>query len=73
MMFPDGFASFWALRTPVWVLDHLREASRRLSHFWGIRGEKSPEKKVSTCVWRYFGRVCMMFADGFVAFWALET
>ena len=29
-MFPDGFDAFWALQTPIWVLDHLREASRCL-------------------------------------------
>ena len=21
-MFPDGFDAFWALKTPIWVLDH---------------------------------------------------
>ena len=30
MMFPDVFDAFWALQTPIWVLDHLREASRCL-------------------------------------------
>ena len=30
MMFPDGFDAFWALQTPTWVHDHLREASRCL-------------------------------------------
>ena len=30
MMFPDGFDLFWALQTPIWVFDHLREASRCL-------------------------------------------
>ena len=28
MVFPDGFDAFWALQTPIWVLDHLHEASR---------------------------------------------
>ena len=40
-----------------------------LSHFWAIWGEKSPEKKVSKCVWGVF----MIFPDGFDAFWALQT
>ena len=44
-----------------------------LSRFWGLGGEKSPEKKVSKCVWGYFGGVFMMFPDGFDAFWALQT
>ena len=62
MMFPDGFDAFWVLQTPIWVLDHLREASRclvackggvwGLSRFWAIWGEKSPEKKVFKCVFR---------------------
>ena len=39
----------------------------------GTWGEKSPEKKVSECVWGYFGWVLTMFLDGFDAFWALQT
>ena len=30
-------------------------------------------KKVSKCVWGYFGGVFMMFPDGFDALWALQT
>ena len=44
-----------------------------LSPFWAIWGEKSPEKKVSNCVWGYFGGLFMMLSDGFDAFWALQT
>ena len=51
----------------------LGEGVCELSRFWGLRGEKSPGKKVSKCVWRYFGRGFMMFPDGFGAFWALQT
>ena len=55
MMFLDGFDAFWGLQTPIWVLDHPALGQRCLvackggfggfSHFWGIWGEKSPEKK----------------------------
>ena len=30
MMFLDGFDAFWALRIPIWVLDHPYEARRCL-------------------------------------------
>ena len=39
MMFPDGFDAFWALQTPIWVLDHLREASRCLAACKGGFGD----------------------------------
>ena len=78
MMFLDGFDAFWALQTPIWVLDHLREASRCLIAckrgfgdlaVFGRSGVKNhPKKKVSKCVWGYFGGVFMMFPDGFDAF-----
>ena len=55
MMFPDGFDAFWALQTPIWVLDHPVLGQRclvackggfgGLSRFGGIGGEKSPEKR----------------------------
>ena len=38
---------------------------------FGVKIE--PEKKVSKCVWGYFGGVFMMFSDGFDAFLALQT
>ena len=52
---------------------NLPEGVWALSRFWAIWGEKSPEKKVSKCVWGYFGGVFMMFPDGFDAFWALQA
>ena len=81
MMFPDGFDAFWALQTPIWVLDHLHEASRCLAAckggfgdlaVFGRFGVKNDLKlKLSKSVWGYFRGVFMMFLDGFDTFWAL--
>ena len=59
----------------------LREASRGLVACKGRLGDlavfgrfgvkNDPKKKVSKCVWGYFGGVLMMFSDGFDAFWDL--
>ena len=49
----------------------LRGGFGDLAVLGGFGGEKSPEKKVSECVWGYFGWVLTMFPDGFDAFWAL--
>ena len=79
MMFPDGFDAYWALQTPIWVLDHLREATRGLvackgggfgdlAVFGRFRVRNHPTKKLSKCVWGYFGGVFMMFPDVFDAF-----
>ena len=38
---------------------------------FGVKND--PKKKVSKCVWGYFGVVFMMFPVGFDAFWALQT
>ena len=38
---------------------------------FGVKND--PQKKVSKCVWGYFGGVFMMFPDGFEAFWAPQT
>ena len=38
---------------------------------FGVKND--PEKKVSKCVWGYFGVVLMLFSDGFDAFWAIQT
>ena len=35
---------------------------------FGVKND--PKKKVSKCVWGYFGGVFMVFPDGFDAFWA---
>ena len=61
----------------------LSEASRGLGACKGGVGDlavfgrfgvkNDPNKKVSKCVWRYFGGVFMMFSDGFDALWALQT
>ena len=60
----------------------LGEASRGLGACKGGLGDlavfgrfgvkNDPEKKVSKCVWGYFGGVFMMFSDGFDAIWALR-
>jgi len=42
-----------------------------LAVFGGFGVKNHPKKKVSKCVWGYFGGVFMMFPDGFDAFWAL--
>ena len=39
---------------------------------FGRSGVKNHAKKVSKCVWGYFGRVSMRFPDGFDAFWDLD-
>ena len=44
-----------------------------LGRFWATWGENDLKKKVSKCVWGYFGGVFMMFSDGFDAFWVLQT
>ena len=61
----------------------LREASRGLVACKGRLGDlavfgrfgvkNDPKKKVSKCVWGYFGGVFMMFPDGFDAFLAFQT
>ena len=59
----------------------LREASRGLGKggvgdlaVFGRFGVKNdPKKKVSKCVWGYFGGVFMMFSDGFDVFCAPQT
>ena len=61
----------------------LREASRCLRACKGRVGDlavfgrfevkNDPKKKVSKCVWGYFGGLFMMFPDGFDAFLALQT
>ena len=61
----------------------LREANRGLCARKGWVGDlavfgrfgvkNDPKKKVSKCVWGYFGWVFMMFPDGFDALWALQT
>ena len=81
MMFPDGFYAFWALQTPIRVLDHVHETSRCLVAckggfgdlvVFGRSGVKNhPKAKGSKCVWGYFRGVFMMFPDGFDTFWAL--
>ena len=38
---------------------------------FGVKND--PKKKVSKCVWGYFGGVFMMSSDGVDAFWALQT
>ena len=82
MMFSDGFDAFWALQTPIWVLITLCEAGKGLVACKGLGDlavfgrfgvKNDPKKKVSKCVWGYFGGVLMMFSDGFDAFWALQT
>ena len=82
MMFLDGFDAFRALQTPISVLDHPASGQRCLVACKGSFGDlavfggfgvKNHPKKVSKCVWRYVGGVCMMFSDGFDAFWALQT
>ena len=65
MMFSDGFDAFWAPQTPIWVLSTLCEASRGLGACKGGLGDlaifgrfgvkNDPKKKVSKCVWGYFG------------------
>ena len=55
MMFPDGFDAFWALQTPIWVLDHPALGQRclvackgglgDLAVFVGFGVENQPEKK----------------------------
>ena len=55
MMFPDGFDAFWALQTPIWVLDHPALGQRclvaskgglgDLAVFEGFWGENNPPKK----------------------------
>ena len=35
--------------------------------------KNNPEKKLSKCVWGYFGGIFMMFSDGVDAFWDLQT
>ena len=42
-----------------------------LAVFGGFGVKKHPEKKVSECVWGYFGGVLPTFSDGFDASWAL--
>ena len=59
----------------------LDEASRCLVAYKGGFGDSAafgqfgvknhPGKKVSKCVWGYFGWVLMRFPGGFDAFWAL--
>ena len=61
----------------------LREASRGLVACKGRLGDlavfgrfgvkNGPKKKVSKCVWVYFGWVFLMFPDGFDAFLAFQT
>ena len=61
----------------------LREASRGLVACKGRLGDlavfgrfgvkNDPKKKVSKCVWGYFGGLFMMFSDGFDAFLAIQT
>ena len=68
---------------PNFVLDSAVEAFRCLGACKGRVGDlavfgrygvkNNPKKKVSKCVWGYFGVVFMMFPDGFDAFWALQT
>ena len=78
-MFPDGFGALWALSTPIWVVGHLLNPSSLQGGFGdlailgGFGVNNHPKKKVSECVWGYFGGVLTMFPDGFDAFWALWT
>ena len=44
-----------------------------LAVFGRVGVKNDPKKKVSKCVWGYFGGVFLMFTDGFDAFWALQT
>ena len=82
-MFLDGFDEFCGLQTPILSLIPLREACRCLGACKGRLGDlavfgrfgvkNDPKKKVSKCVWGYFGGVFMMFPDGFDAFWAPQN
>ena len=78
-MFTDGFDTFWALWTPIWVFGHsmnrssLRGGFGDLAVFGEFGVKNHPEQQVSECVWGYFEGILMMFPDGFDAIWALWT
>ena len=79
MMFPDSFDAFWALPNPIWVLDHLPEASRCLVACKGgfgdlaVFGRSGVKNHVRSfqirlgILWGLF----VMLPDGFDTFWAL--
>ena len=60
MMFSDGFDAFWALQTPIWVLDHLALGQRclvackgglgDLAVFGGFGVKNHPKKSFQMCL-----------------------
>ena len=67
------FGSFITLHEASRVLVACKGRLGDLAVFGRFGVKNDPKKKVSKCVWGYFGGVFMMFPDGFDAFWALQT
>ena len=67
------FASLITMREASRCLRAYKERVGDLAIFGRYGVKNDPKKKVSKCVWGYFGVVFMMFSDGFDAFWALQT
>ena len=67
------FGSFITLCEASRGLVAFRRRLGDLAVFGGFGVKNDPKKKVSKCVWGYFGGVFMMFPDGFDAIWAPQT